>query len=153
QKLDPLSLQANSSLGRISYHARRYSEALVHFQKMGELYPNSSGVHLNMGLVLSQQRKHQEAISELRRAFDLNRQHTFRAWLAYGYARAGQRGEALKLLRELESLSTRERVSPIYIARIYCGLGERERALTWLRKAYDEHSDHVLGIGVDPAYD
>jgi hypothetical protein len=73
--------------------------------------------------------------------------------LAHGYARAGQRNEALKLLRELEALSTRERVSPIYFARIYSGLGARENALTWLRKTYDEHSDHALRIGLDPAYD
>jgi hypothetical protein len=59
----------------------------------------------------------------------------------------------LKLLRELEALSRRERVSPVYIARIYSGLGDRERALAWLQKAYDEHSDHVLAISVDPAYD
>jgi TolB-like protein len=153
QEIDPLSIQANSALGRISYHARRYAEAFVHFQKIGEIDPNNAGAHLNMGLVLSQQGKHQEAVSELRRAFDLDRQHTFRAWLAYGYARAGQRGEALKLLRELEALSTRERVSPIYIVRIYCGLGDKDQALAWLRKAYDEHSDHVLSIGVDPVYD
>jgi tetratricopeptide (TPR) repeat protein len=87
------------------------------------------------------------------RAFELNRSHSGRDWLAHGYARAGRRNEALKLLRELEALSTRERVSPAYIARIYSGLGARERALTWLRKAYDEHSDHVTNIGVDPAYD
>jgi hypothetical protein len=59
----------------------------------------------------------------------------------------------LKLLRELEALSRRERVSPIYIARIYSGLGDRDRALAWLQKSYDEHSDHVLAISMDPAYD
>ncbi|MGH9751288.1 MAG: four helix bundle protein [Blastocatellia bacterium] len=63
------------------------------------------------------------------------------------------RNEALKLLRELEALSKRERVSPVYIARIYSGLGDRDRALAWLQKSYDEHSDHVLAIGMDPAYD
>jgi hypothetical protein len=53
----------------------------------------------------------------------------------------------------LESFSTRERVSPVYIARIYCGLGDKDQALVWLRKAYDERSDGVLNAGVDPVYD
>jgi tetratricopeptide (TPR) repeat protein len=128
-------------------------EALIHLRKMLEIDSNNGAAHFFLGRVFSQQGKHQEAISELRRAFGLNRSHSGRAWLAHGYARAGRRNEALKLLRELEALSTRERVSPAYIARIYSGLGAREPALTWLRKAYDEHSDHVTNIGVDPAYD
>ncbi|MGE0128010.1 MAG: protein kinase [Blastocatellales bacterium] len=153
QELDPLSFQAHYSLARVYFFARRYEQALSYSRKMVELSPNIATAHAILGLVLSQQGKHEEAISELRRGFDLNRQHSHRAWLAYGYARAGRRDEALKLLRKLESLATRERVSPIYIARIYCGLGDRENALAWLRKAYDERSDHMLIIGVDPAYD
>ncbi|HEV2667398.1 MAG TPA: tetratricopeptide repeat protein, partial [Blastocatellia bacterium] len=153
QDLTPLSPQATSSLGRILFLAGRYDEAVTHFRKMIDINPNGFGAHLYLGRVLSQQGKHQEAISELRRMFDLNRGHSSRAWLAHGLARAGRRNEALQLLRELEALSRRERVSPVYIARIYSGLGDRDRAITWLQKAYDEHSDHVLSIGRDPAYD
>jgi hypothetical protein len=61
--------------------------------------------------------------------------------------------EPLKPLRELGDLSTCEQVSPIYIVKIYCGLVDKDEALTWLRKAYGRHSDHSLIIGVDPAYD
>ena len=153
QELDPLSFHGAYALGRIYFVARRYDEALIPFRKLVEIDPNDRSAHYYLGRVLSQQGKHQEAIIELRRAFELNQSHSGRAWLAHGFARAGRRNEALKLLRELEALSIRERVSPIYIARIYSGLGERERALTWLRKSYDEHSDHALSIGVDPAYD
>jgi hypothetical protein len=53
----------------------------------------------------------------------------------------------------LKTQSTRRRVSPIYIARIYVGLGDREQALGWLRKGYDEHSDHALSLRADPIYD
>src|SRR5262245_5335673 len=153
QDLTPLSPQATSSLGRILFLAGRYDEAVIHFRKMIDINPNAYGAHLYLGRVLIQQGKHQEAISELRRVVELNRIHSSRAWLAHVLARAGRRNEALRLLRELEALSRRERVSPVYIARIYSGLGDRDRAITWLQKAYDEHSDHVLSIGVDPAYD
>jgi hypothetical protein len=33
------------------------------------------------------------------------------------------------------------------------GLGEKDRAFEWLRKAYEERSDHLLSIGVDPVYE
>jgi serine/threonine protein kinase/Flp pilus assembly protein TadD len=153
QELDPLSREAGNAVGRVLFVARRYGEALTQFRMRIEMNPNDGGARLFMGRVLSQQGKHQEAISEIRRAFELNPQHSYRAWLAHVYARAGRRNEALKLLQELEALSRRELVSPVYFARIYVGLGDRERALAWLQKAYDEHSDHVLAIGVDPAYD
>src|SRR5262245_50861425 len=153
QDLDPRSRQAGDAVGRILFLARRYDEAGAQFRMRIQMEPNYSGAHYFLGRILSQQGKHEEAISELRRAFELNQHHSSRSWLAHGYARAGRRNEALKLLRELEALSRRERVSPVYIARIYSGLGDRDRAITWLQKAYDEHSDHVLSIGVDPAYD
>jgi serine/threonine protein kinase/Flp pilus assembly protein TadD len=153
RELDPLSPQASRALGSICYAARRYDEALAHFRKMLELNPANAVGHLYTGLVFSQQGRHQEALDELRQAFALNSQHTFRAWLAYGYARAGQRDQALKLLRELETLARHERVSPVYLARIYIGLGDRNRAFAWLNQAYAERSDHLLGLGYDPAYD
>ena len=59
----------------------------------------------------------------------------------------------LALLKELEARALRERVSPVYLARIYVGLGEKEQALSWLRKSYDEHSDHVLSLRIEPTYD
>jgi eukaryotic-like serine/threonine-protein kinase len=153
QELDPRSHEAGNAVGRILFVARRYDEAVIQFRMRIDMDPNNAGARLYLGRVLSQQGKHQEAISESRRAFEISRHHSFRSWLAHVYARAGRRNEALKLLRELETLSRQERVSPVYFARIYVGLGDRERALTWLQKAYDEHSDHVLGISVDPAYD
>jgi serine/threonine-protein kinase len=153
EDLDPRSRQAGEAVGRILFVARRYDEASAQFRMRIQMDPNHSGAHIFLGRILSQQGKHQEAISEFRQASDLHRNHSAQSWLAHIYARAGRRNEALKLLRELESLSKRERVSPVYIARIYSGLGDRERALAWLQKSYDEHSDHVLAIGADPAYD
>jgi len=74
------------------------------------------------------------------------------SWLAYIYAVGGRKSEARKILREIEKQATRQRVSPVYIARIYIGLGDKDRAPEWLRKGYDERSDHVLGLGVNPIY-
>ena len=53
----------------------------------------------------------------------------------------------------MEETAQRERVSPVYFARVYIGLGEPDRAFEWLRKGYAERNDNLLGLGVDPAYD
>jgi hypothetical protein len=36
---------------------------------------------------------------------------------------------------------------------IYVGLGDKEPALEWLRRAYDEHSYWLSWLGVDPRWD
>ena len=40
-----------------------------------------------------------------------------------------------------------------YKASIYAGLGEKEQALEWLEKAYDERSDLLVYLKVDPIFD
>jgi eukaryotic-like serine/threonine-protein kinase len=153
KELDPLSPQVNTAEGKVFYFARRYDQAIAQNRKSLELYPDNFGLHRSRGLILSLQGRNQEAINEMRQALALSPHYTNRAWAAYVYARAGQRVEALKILRELEERAKRERVSPAYIARIHIGLGEKDQAFEWLRKAYEERSDHLLSIGVDPVYE
>jgi hypothetical protein len=53
----------------------------------------------------------------------------------------GRRHDAAAIIRELDR------------ARIYVGLGDKERVFEWLRKGYEDRSDHLLNLGVDPAFD
>jgi hypothetical protein len=69
------------------------------------------------------------------------------------YWNAGRRSEALKLFREVKVIAAREHISPVYIASIYVCLGDKEQAFAWLRKAYDQRSDHLLHIGISPDFD
>ncbi|MEE8200993.1 MAG: hypothetical protein V3R29_07465 [Candidatus Acidoferrales bacterium] len=71
--------------------------------------------------------------------------------LGHTYAVAGKRSEARKILEELKEGSKRENVSPYYIAGMHAGLGEKEQALEWLEKAYEERE--VAGAKVDPWFD
>ncbi|HKQ72256.1 MAG TPA: hypothetical protein VJ810_00915 [Blastocatellia bacterium] len=53
----------------------------------------------------------------------------------------------------METEARRRHVSPTYLARVYAGLGEKDRALALLRQAFDEHSEHVLYLGITPFFD
>ena len=44
-------------------------------------------------------------------------------------------------------------MDPIVIAQVYAGLGEKQEALIWLEKAYAQHSDELVTLKVNPAYD
>jgi adenylate cyclase len=53
----------------------------------------------------------------------------------------------------LQELAGRKYVSPYYEARIYAGLGDKERVFQLLKKAYEERSDHLLHLQNDPVFD
>jgi len=38
------------------------------------------------------------------------------------------------------------------VARVYVGLGETGQAFAWLERAYEERSDHLVFVRVDPAW-
>jgi serine/threonine-protein kinase len=76
-----------------------------------------------------------------------------KGFLGYAYAAAGQRADAQKVLDQLNTRSTREYVSPFAVAQIYLGLGDRDRALESLQKAYKAHSPWILTVIVSKEFD
>jgi tetratricopeptide (TPR) repeat protein len=94
-----------------------------------------------------------EAIAELRKAVDLNRRDSLVSDLGNTYALIGRKDDAKKLVKELEELSSRRYVSPVNIAKIYAGLGEKDLVFKWLHKGYEDRSDHLLMLGVDASFD
>jgi hypothetical protein len=57
------------------------------------------------------------------------------------------------VLDELNEVSKQIYVSPYNIALIYAGLGEMDKALAWLERAFAERSTWMLYLKVDPWLD
>jgi tetratricopeptide (TPR) repeat protein len=75
------------------------------------------------------------------------------ARLAEIYARAGERERARQLLKELIGMAGHRYVSPGAVAQVYGALNEKELALEWLEKAYEERSNHIAYLLVDSVHD
>ena len=73
--------------------------------------------------------------------------------LGYIYGIAGNRDKALEILNQYLELSKKEFVSPSHIAIIYIGLGEKDNALEWLEKTYEQNETGLQFIKVDPMFD
>jgi hypothetical protein len=73
--------------------------------------------------------------------------------LGYTSAIQGKKNEAIHQIERLNDLSKEMVVDPCFIAWIYAGLGETDRAFEWLEKAYDERSNWMVMIKVDPFFD
>ncbi len=152
--LDPLDVAMNFHLGWYYYQARQYDQAVVQLQKTLAMNRNHNGAHGILGHVYAQQGRYQEAIAELQKNAELGGIDT-RGSLGHVYAISGQRGEAQKLLAQLQEEARHKDVSPYNIAKIYAGLGEQEQAIAWLEKAVVARDSNLTdpGLNVDVVFD
>ena len=85
-----------------------------------------------------------DAVSEYQKAVELSHGDTDTvAGLGHGYITFGKRVEAEKILADLLQQSKKSYVSPYMIATIYAGLGDKEKAFSFLEKAYQERSPDI----------
>ena len=110
-------------------------------RKALEYNPNHPSALWWLALAHEQKREFPEAIEELEKAVRLSGEGTlYRALLANGYALAGKRDKALTILDGLRALSRQRYVSPLDMAIVYTGLGDRNSAFQWLEKAYQDRA-------------
>jgi hypothetical protein len=67
-------------------------------------------------------------------------------------ARAGRLEEAHVILDEMKERATRAQVSPYHFAEAYLGLGDRVRALEYLRRSHELNLPEMIGVGADPLF-
>ncbi len=61
--------------------------------------------------------------------------------------------QALEILGEYEREEKRSYVSPYNIAAVYVGLNERDKALEYLEKAFEERTCALAFVKVEPLWD
>ena len=108
-----------------------------------------------LGITLVQTGMYGEAVARFQRASALTgRNPEILGLLGYGYGMAGMKREAQDVLKELDTLAERNRpVSSFSRATIYIGLGETDRAFTWLEQAYRDRLWYMALLAVDPLFD
>jgi len=154
-ELDSLSLVINTKVGALHYYARQYDQAIDQLQKTIEMDKNFLLARLYLASSYEQKGQLPEAIAGFRKGIELGQNPWILASLGHAYAVSGNRGGAqkTKTLGDLEVMAKEQFVSPYFVALVYAGLGDRDTAFEWLRKAHDERSDWLTYLKVDPAVD
>ena len=150
-ELDPLSLNINWFLGLVYIFARQYDQAIEQYRKALELDPNFFMLHAFLGIAYVHKSMYKEGIAEFEKAVAISPSNLSLSFLGYGYAAAGRRVEAQKVLDKLNELSKRKYVPALHRAIIYAGLVEKDKAFEWLEKAYEER--YTIAIKVNPVFD
>jgi serine/threonine-protein kinase len=144
-ELDPLSLHMNAALTMAYYFTRQYDEAIEQGRRNVEMDPSFFPGYFYLGLAYTQNGQHSESVAALQQATALSSNSTFMlATLAGAFAFWKKEEEARKILAELEDRGHRKYVSQTFVAAVYTGLGETDRALTCLNLAFDDRCPWLL---------
>ena len=153
-ELDPLSIIINARVGHTYYFGRRYDQAIEQYKKTLELDPNFAIAHSRLGWAYLQKGLQRDAVEEFLRGNSLAGESPEAvAELKQAFLRSGMQGYWRRSL-ELEQQKANHRyVSAYDIAVLYARLGEKEQALSWLDKAYEERSSSLVYLKVEPSFD
>ena len=154
RELDPLSLPVNRNLGLAYFLARQYDLAIAQLRTTHEMDPGFVLTREYLGLAYLEKGLHHEAVECCEEAAAPVAASPYAiSALGYVHAVSGKKAEAQKVLMRLVSLSEQKYISPRFVASIYAGLGEKDKALESLKAAYEDRSLEIgPGIIADPTY-
>ena len=152
RELDPFGITVNVWLAATRYYSRQYDQAIDQYRRTLELYPDWSDLHGNIGNCYAQKGQLTEAVAEWEKALQLNGENQKAASLRQAYAAGGYTGYLRKKLGDLNASAQAKNAAPLDFAYTYARLGDKEHALEWLEKAYDQR-DPWLYLKAEPVLD
>ena len=147
QELDPLSSVIAVNISRIYHLQNNYDASIENSLKIIELDPNFPPAYEYLALSYLKQGRNAEAIAAAEKAVDLSKRASIALGdLGYMYASVGKRAEANDRIKELEEKYSRKEAIGQYIAAIYVGLGDKDKAFEWLEKDFQARNGKLPEI-------
>jgi tetratricopeptide (TPR) repeat protein len=147
EELDPLSRAVRRGKGVLYLYAREYDRAIEQWRMTLELEADFPQTHYALAIAYAQKGMYEDAIGSHRKAIALaGETPRTLAILAHAFGKAGQKREALQILGDLNERAKREYVSGYHMAIGHVGAGNRDEALQWLEKAFQERDPWLSEI-------
>jgi serine/threonine-protein kinase len=153
REIDPHALIIQMNMADPPFFERDYPRAVEYLEGMLRHVPQFFPALFNLGRAYVQMGKHEEAIAAFEKAITLSGNREGKPALAHAYALAGRMDDARQILEEIKNDHTGRYIASPMIARVHLGLGELEEAMNWLEKGYEERSNWMSFLMVDPVWD
>ena len=148
-ELDPLSSLYRDALAGISFSSRQYDLAIKQCENL-----NGDDSAILVGLSYAQKNMYPEAIANLEKGIARSGRETSNlGYLGQVYGLAGRKSDTRKIIGELKERSRHHYVFPSVFANAYLGLGDRDQALMYLERAYEEKDPWLFYLKVWPPLD
>jgi Flp pilus assembly protein TadD len=136
-KLNPYYIEALNNLGTIEYLRKRYDRALDEYSKALKLRPKSSTILHNVGACLFAMERYEEGISAYRMALSIDPQ-LFDHMTGFGTI--------------IQTAAANESMQDFYMAKVFADAGDKERAISFLYKAYEGGFKDIAKIKAEPSF-
>jgi len=149
-ELDPLSFVIMADIGQLHYFAHEYDQAQEYCNRALALDPDFRAAHDYLLEVYSAKGMDQEYLSELIRIYYRDSPAEVKQNFRQAFAHGGIRAVAQLQFKSYVELNA----PPLGFGRLYCRIGDKEKALYWLARSLDEPKLFWTAyLGVDPLYD
>jgi TolB-like protein len=155
EETDPRRLVAvHATRAQALYFGRAYDRAITECRKAQQLESGNAMLHYIIGRSYMRMGKQDEAIAELKAASGAPGDFPLAdAALGLAYAVSGKLDEAQQIGARFRETMARRYIPPTYFGMLYAGMGDRNRALIWLKKAFAERADGLTWLAVEPMMD
>jgi tetratricopeptide (TPR) repeat protein len=133
--------------------ARQYDSAIKQYQEAIDLNPDQSMSRDSLGWCYVYKGMYDKGIEEIHKSDGEGSDPNLSPEIAYVYAISGNKSRAQKTLELLQRLSKEGSIPAHYFVLIYTGLGDTNKAMDWLEKAFEQHSPMITWLKVDPRFD
>jgi TolB-like protein/DNA-binding winged helix-turn-helix (wHTH) protein/thioredoxin-like negative regulator of GroEL len=153
EALDPLSLAVHVQAGWVFYLARKDKEATAEWGRTIDLEPNFAILHTAVWAAYLQKAEFRKVLAEVPEAQVTDESTVNLAAMAGSYAVSGRKQDAKRVLAKLSAISKKRYVCAYEMGTAYAILGDKDKAVACLRKAYEERSSCMTDLKADPRLD
>jgi len=153
QRLDPVSLLINTTLGWYYYIVRQPDKAIEQLKRTLDMDQNYVPARRLLEAAYEEKGMYKEAVAEWQKMFTLSGNPELAAEIGQDFSASGYKAVLQDWVEGVQELSRLEYVSPYSVAQAHAQLGDRDQALAWLEKAYQERDSRLLALRVEPAFE
>jgi len=152
-KLDPFNPLYKAIYGMNLNFTRQYDKAIEMFEATLKTSPKDPIALSNLRTSYHLKGRYAEALEVWKAFYDSKNDQEAVEVLSNGQGDGGYQQALEDLAELLIGRSGTSFVTPWQIATIYTRAGQKDKALEWLEKAFDQHDSNMPYIGVDPIFD
>lgn len=152
RELDPLNVRTASLEGQFLIHAGRVDEGLARLSAAQELEPNNWMASLFAASGYLEKGLFEKAVAEAAKTVEINPHSRSFSFLSYALAKSGRKREAHDELNKIFAASSGRWISSYSIALAFNGLGENDRAVSYLERGLAERDPRMVFLKVEPKW-
>jgi len=156
-QVDPEDIESRIMMAGFLVQAGRLDEALAQYRSIAAREPANAGPFYGMAEIFRRRGDTKDAIDALRKAYEYSGEEHGARLLATARTDADYDNAEIAVardqLQDLQALAKERYVSPLYLARLYARLDDRDNAFSYLELAFSERSMGMVLLKVDRAWD